>query len=227
MRYDNQQMDSAESYIVIPRTIFRKDAFGKDDPFSKREAFIDLVQMASHVDADVVVSGCKYHIARGQVAVSKNYLSARWGWSYDRVRRYLAHLKDAGWCDNQVSRQSSQPITIITISDYEQYQSHQSPARPTEAPKRFSKPTIQQIADYIKEKGYAINAERFFDYYESKGWVVGKSPMKDWRAAVRQWATRDKQYRPAPPQPAPTPAPQENQVDPELRRLFTGRYNKK
>ena len=40
---------------------------------------------------------------------------------------------------------------------------------------------------YILEKGYSVDAESFVDYYTSKGWVVGKSPMKDWKAAIRTW----------------------------------------
>ena len=53
--------------------------------------------------------------------------------------------------------------------------------------KRFKKPTIEEIQAYIKEKKRHFDAERFFDYYESKGWLVGKSPMKDWKAACRTW----------------------------------------
>ena len=59
------------------------------------------------------------------------------------------------------------------------------------APKNlFVKPSISQIKDYCKERNNGIDAERFFDYYESKGWLVGKSPMKDWKAAVRNWENR-------------------------------------
>jgi hypothetical protein len=53
--------------------------------------------------------------------------------------------------------------------------------------KIFVVPTIAAIQEYCLEKGYAIDAERFFDFYESKGWVVGKTKMRDWRAAVRNW----------------------------------------
>jgi hypothetical protein len=52
---------------------------------------------------------------------------------------------------------------------------------------RFIKPTVQEIHAYCLERKSGINAQAFFDYYESKGWVVGKSPMKDWQAAVRTW----------------------------------------
>ena len=52
---------------------------------------------------------------------------------------------------------------------------------------RFVKPTVEEIALYCRERNNGIDAEHFFDYYESKGWTVGKQPMKDWKAAVRNW----------------------------------------
>ena len=61
--------------------------------------------------------------------------------------------------------------------------------------KRFTKPTIAEIQTYCQEKNKTIDAERFWNFYESKGWKVGKNPMKDWRAAVCNWA---KDSKPAP-----------------------------
>lgn len=58
--------------------------------------------------------------------------------------------------------------------------------------KRFTIPTIEQIQSYIDEKGYSVDAERFFDFYESKGWMVGKNKMKDWKACIRGWHSKDK-----------------------------------
>ena len=58
---------------------------------------------------------------------------------------------------------------------------------------RFQKPTIEEIRQYCQEKGYNVDAEQFFNFYESKGWVVGKSPMKNWRAAVSTWKKREKE----------------------------------
>ena len=57
------------------------------------------------------------------------------------------------------------------------------------SPKRktFTKPTIDEIQDYCIERNNQVNAEQFFDYYESNGWKVGKNSMKDWKAAVRTW----------------------------------------
>jgi hypothetical protein len=53
--------------------------------------------------------------------------------------------------------------------------------------KRFSKPTVEQIEAYCAPRHNGISAQDFYDFYESKGWMVGSSPMKDWRAAVRTW----------------------------------------
>ena len=58
---------------------------------------------------------------------------------------------------------------------------------------RFQKPTIEEIRQYCLEKGYNVDAEQFFNFYESKGWVVGKAPMKNWRAAVSTWNKREKE----------------------------------
>lgn len=53
--------------------------------------------------------------------------------------------------------------------------------------KRFVKPTLEEIKAYCLSRQNNVDAERFYDYYESNGWRVGKSPMKDWKAAVRTW----------------------------------------
>ena len=54
-------------------------------------------------------------------------------------------------------------------------------------PKGFIKPSVEEINIYCKERSNDVEAESFFDFYESKGWLVGKTKMKDWKAAVRNW----------------------------------------
>ena len=51
----------------------------------------------------------------------------------------------------------------------------------------FRPPTVQEVAEYCQSRGNGISAERFVDHYSANGWKVGKSPMKDWKAAVRNW----------------------------------------
>jgi hypothetical protein len=52
---------------------------------------------------------------------------------------------------------------------------------------RFVKPTVEEVAACIKAKGYTFDAEQFWSYYESKGWLVGKVPMKSWQSACVTW----------------------------------------
>lgn len=54
---------------------------------------------------------------------------------------------------------------------------------------RFTPPTQEEVFNYMLEKGVnsRMESEKFFDYYSSKGWLVGKSKMKDWKASVRNW----------------------------------------
>jgi len=53
--------------------------------------------------------------------------------------------------------------------------------------KRFILPTVDEVRAYCIERGNNVDPERFVDYYTSKGWMIGKNKMKDWKAAVRTW----------------------------------------
>ncbi len=58
---------------------------------------------------------------------------------------------------------------------------------------RFTPPTVDEVYTYCQENGYTlVDPERFVNFYQSKGWKVGKESMKDWKAAVRNWNSRDK-----------------------------------
>lgn len=58
-------------------------------------------------------------------------------------------------------------------------------------PKRFIKPTLEEVTAYCKERKNNVDPQRFIDFYESKGWKVGNQPMKDWKACVRTWEKRE------------------------------------
>lgn len=75
----------------------------------------------------------------------------------------------------------------------------ETPKSPTrgKSPSRFHKPSVDEVRTYILENNYHVNPNDFVDFYESKGWLVGKSPMKDWKAAVRTWESKEKNENPA------------------------------
>ena len=63
-----------------------------------------------------------------------------------------------------------------------------SPSRGT----RFIPPTPDEVRAYCLERGGRVSAEKWYDYYTANGWKVGKNPMKDWKAAVRNWERTEK-----------------------------------
>jgi len=55
----------------------------------------------------------------------------------------------------------------------------------------FKKPEFEEVKTYCRERVNGIDAQRFLDYYETRGWMLGKVKMKDWKAAVRTWEKND------------------------------------
>lgn len=59
--------------------------------------------------------------------------------------------------------------------------------------KSFQPPSVENVREYCREGGYSVDADCFVDFYASKGWMVGKTKMKDWKAAVRNWARNNRE----------------------------------
>lgn len=75
----------------------------------------------------------------------------------------------------------------------------------------FTAPSIEEISIYCGERNNGLDPQTFFDFYESKGWMVGKNKMKDWKAAVRTWEMREKEK----------PQPKKNQSLEFAQRTYT------
>ena len=87
----------------------------------------------------------------------------------------------------EICKKSTPEIEIELEKDIEIEKEIDSSASTTTKRKRFEKPTLSQITQYCIERNNNVNAEQFYDYYESNGWKVGKNSMKDWKACVRTW----------------------------------------
>lgn len=99
-----------------------------------------------------------------------------------------------------IGKDSIEDVIVVgeKIEEEQQLQQQTVYIEPKEEPKeekprktKFVKPTIEEIKQYCIERKNKIIAAHFFDYYESKGWIVGKTPMKDWKAAIRTWERQD------------------------------------
>lgn len=162
-------------------------------------------------------------VPRGSFVSSVGKLAESTGLSEREVRTAISHLKSTG----EVTSRSTNKYTVFSIKNYDKYQStdklvdmQETNERQTndnqsttieegkkgrreeerEGKSRFSPPTTQDVSAYCEEKGISgFDVERFIDFYSSKGWMVGKNKMKDWKAAVRNWARQDKSTKPAAP----------------------------
>lgn len=90
-------------------------------------------------------------------------------------------------CNQMISNDSKCPRNPI------QSESESNTGESGRTAARFTPPAPEEVAAYIREQGYHIDAETFVNYYASKGWKVGRDTMKDWKAAVRTWERRDKE----------------------------------
>lgn len=88
------------------------------EPFTKGQAWIDLLLIANHKEGQISVRGNIITVKRGQVGWSEVKLAERWKWSRNKVRRYLKHLET----EQQIEQQKNSITSIITIVNYELYQ---------------------------------------------------------------------------------------------------------
>lgn len=76
---------------------------------------------------------------------------------------------------------------------------------------RFTPPTLEEVISYCSERKNTVDANKFFNHYESTGWMRGKNKIKDWKACVRTWESDNKQQTP-PSQPTRKAMPKAGSV---------------
>jgi hypothetical protein len=106
-------------YFSIERDLLSHHLW-TDEPFSRGQAWIDLIGLANFTDGWIRVAGERIEIRRGQCGWSELRLSERWKWSRNKVRRFLNEL----FLDGRITRNTNNRTTVLTICNYAAYQSH-------------------------------------------------------------------------------------------------------
>ena len=171
--------------------------------------FVNLLLMANWEDGEWQGMPVK----RGQLVTGRKALAAQTGLSERQIRTALDHLKST----NELTIKATNKFSLITIVNYRKFQDAQSDIdqqndqqvdqRPTSnrpqlnkdnkgkqgiSPrKRFTPPTVEDVTSYCRERGNAVDAQRFVDFYTASGWMRGKAPIRDWKACVRTWEKND------------------------------------
>ena len=91
--------------------------------------------------------------------------------------------------DNGVITNDNKGITKITDTDTDT--DTDKDIKEKKSKKKFEPPTLEEVKAYCQERQNKVDPQTFIDFYDSKGWMIGKNHMKDWKAAVRTWEKRD------------------------------------
>lgn len=192
----------------------------KEKPFSKAQAWIDLLLLASHEKKKFLLGNELIEVERGEFITSEVKLMDRWGWGKAKVRAFLLLLEK----DEMIIKKTDHKKTTITIVNYSKFQDIQTTDRPSadreqtsvrpsadtinnnnninkennirEAPKKkpaaFIPPTLEQVTAYCKERKNNVDPKKFFDYYTAGKWKDGKGePVKNWKQKIITWEKHD------------------------------------
>ena len=149
---------SKTTYIKLDRAI-ADNWIWSERPFSKGQAWIDLLLMANHKDHKLAYKGEVITCKRGEVNRSILYLAERWGWSREKVRNFLQTLER----DGMATTKATTHRTTITIENYNKYQNDYTTNTTTNRQQTDSKPTAnRQQADTYKNEKNGKNEKKSF-----------------------------------------------------------------
>ena len=193
------------SYIKLSRGLLEWEWYSD---INTTRVFIHMLLRANWKDGNfkgVVVP-------RGSFVSSIGKLANETGLTEREIRTAISHLKTTG----EVTSKTTNKFTVFSVVKYDLYQAsdkqnvsqepskrHSNDIQTTTieekkevnnkkedtnvSKKKFIPPSLDDVRTYCLERSNNVDAQAFVDFYESKGWMVGKNHMKDWKAAVRTW----------------------------------------
>lgn len=205
-------MDSPKGFILVHRSI--RGHWVWKNPYAK--AWIDMIMDVNHKPRSVEIRGSVYRCERGQslnsIATWTNAFGK--GWTTEKTRTFLRNLENDGMIHTENLGKTTR-LTICNYDAYQGCAQGQPKQEPKVSPKSAQgqpkvSPTnnngnngnngkkdarkgagrpvsIDDVMAYITTLGYPVDAQKWWDHYESNGWKVGRNPMKNWHAAVRKW----------------------------------------
>ena len=176
--------------------------------------WIWLLMNATSKRRPVRFGGEQIYLQPGELTTGRKAIASALRISEYKVQRILSMFENA----QQIAQRTDRQCRLITILNWNEYQqgaqrfaqdvhnepptNRQRPDTKQEYKNRKNResvphpPTLDEVSKYVEEKGYEINPEAFFDYYEETDWLKKNGqPIRDWRASVRTWARREKEFK--------------------------------
>jgi hypothetical protein len=201
-------------WIKIHRSITEHWLYKEKRVFSKFEAWNDVLLTVNFTESKTIIKGKLYVIKRGECILSLDSWGKRWSWDKTKVRRFLNLLEK----DSMIELFSDNITTHIKVCKYEQYQekdnanetqtkrkrnSNEIQTQPIEEGKERKENNIDTTTLFDCEKLFLAKtanlwnknfakkeAEKFYNFYASKGWKVGNEKMKSLTHAIGGWISR-------------------------------------
>lgn len=192
-----------DGFVNSPKSIMRQVGASIDD----MNILLARKFILAFESGVIVIKHWRIHnyIQKDRYKVSK-YIEEKSTLAVDENGAYTECIQDVSIPDTQVRLGKVSLGKDNNIGDIPQAES------PPSAKKRtvFKPPTIEEVRAYCLERGNSVDAERWHNHYRANGWMVGKTKMVDWKAAVRTWERNgyDRDRRPA------------ATSDPELDKIF-------
>lgn len=213
MQVKDIQENYGSGWIKIYRSI-RKHWLWEDE--KRFKAWITILLEVNHEPNKTIINGEVINCDRGQKLYSIKTWAKIFGkkWTQQKVKTFFKLLEK----DLMIETKGLRKTTMLSVCNYDTYQNKQltdisqitkrkltdnsqittieelkNDKNVKKKSRNFVPPSFKEVNSYISEKNYKIDTNNFIDFYSSKGWMVGKNKMKDWRAAVRTWASRNKE----------------------------------
>jgi len=193
-----------EGWVKLHRKLTDKSFYRKDS--EAVHLWIHLLFCANRCDREEILGGRKIICNPGQFTTGRKQLSESTGINESKIERLLNKFEKI---EQQIKQQKTNTNRLISIINWLEYQSNEQSNEQqlnnerttteqqlntlqevkTLKNKRsiFIKPTILEILSYCQERKNNVNPDKFFNHYESNGWMVGKNKMTKWKSAIITW----------------------------------------
>lgn len=133
----------------------------------------------------------------GMISIENNFI-ALLNWEKHQSLDKLEKIKIQSRLRVTKHREKQKLICNVTETQCNAIEENRVEENRKEKRETFTPPTHEEVIDYIKQMGFIITADEFIDCYSARGWIVGKgkTKMKDWRAAIRNYVKNDKEWHP-------------------------------
>lgn len=187
------------------------------EPFDRWHAWQDLLLIVNHERKQFISKGQLITLEPGQTVTSDRILAQRWHWSREKVRRFLKLLNDTSMCT--IKRTTNGTIlTVINWAKFQGTQTTDETTNETtgkttdettdetltrmnkndkkgkkcvSAPSQSLTPSLDEVKAYCRERGFThVNAEKFWNLYESRNWLENGQPFK-WKQRLAYWEAKD------------------------------------